>query len=89
MIHIYAYGPDLEKKLTRVLSMMSDGDMLLLVGDGVLNAESPLLEGRCVFALDADLAARGLGDRILGLEVIGMARMVDLIASDASDPITW
>ena len=89
MIHIYSDGTELERKLTRVLSMMSEGDALLLVGDGVLNAGSPLLEGRIVLALEADLAARGLDGRLQGARSISMAEMVDLIASDASDPISW
>lgn len=91
MINIYSDGCDSVSKLEYVVSLLSPDDLLILVGDGVLNAVNTkgLLNAECdIYVLENDLTARGLSGVKTG-KIITIRQMVDLIANDLKSPVSW
>ncbi len=91
MINIYSDGRDCENKLQFIVNMLAGDDILILVGDGIMNAVVPncLSDAACrIYVLENDLTARGFNKTKIG-EIITIEQMVDLIANDLKSPISW
>ena len=84
--------------LVRCLSMTSEGDAILLIEDGVYaamnNSRNEALwhddhAGFTRYALESDLAARGISDKMLpGIEVINWQQFVSL-ATTCDKVVSW
>jgi len=95
MLHLVNKSPYENGNLKTASSIMNDGDVLLLIEDGVYGAvkngkASAMLDGRAVSVLGPDMAARGISEDKLadGIDVIDYAGFVDLV--EASDKVqSW
>ena len=95
MLHLVNKSPYDGSSLNTATSIMKDGDVLLLIEDGVYGAvkagkAASMLEGCSVSVLGPDLAARGIGEDKLadGVNVIDYAGFVDLV--EANDKVqSW
>jgi tRNA 2-thiouridine synthesizing protein B len=95
MLHLVNKSPYENGNLDTASSIMNDGDVLLLIEDGVYGAvkagnASAMLDGCKVSVLGPDLAARGISeDRLAdGIDVIDYAGFVDLV--EANDKVqSW
>jgi tRNA 2-thiouridine synthesizing protein B len=93
MLHIVNKSP-LEKSTLDTVLRLARGGSLLLIEDAVYAAtRGNAAEGRLreaqsrmkVYALEPDLQARGMADRVLdGVETIGYDGFVDLVVSHAN-----
>jgi tRNA 2-thiouridine synthesizing protein B len=93
MLHIVNKSPLQTSTLSTCLNVAQSGDVLL-IEDAVVaatrgNAAEPLLRdamGRVkVYALQADMEARGLADRAIeGVTMVDYAGFVDLVAANNS-----
>jgi tRNA 2-thiouridine synthesizing protein B len=93
MLHIVNKSP-LEKSTLDTVLRLARGGSLLLIEDAVYAAtRGNAAEGRVreaqsrmkVYALEPDLQARGMADRVLdGVETIGYDGFVDLVVSHAN-----
>ena len=92
MLHTVNKSPFEKNSLDTCLRLSIPGSHILLIEDGVYGAltgtsvESRMitaLNARKIYALDADLKARGVDPSkiIDGIEVVGYDRFVDLAAS--------
>jgi len=92
-LHTIAKSPD-SRLLDSCQPLLSQGDAVLLLEDGVLYASrSDLLDGlsskRKVYALREDINARGLQDKLSSqVEVISTRRFVQLCC-DHKKVINW
>ena len=89
MLHLVNKSPYENGNLNTASSIMSDGDVLLLIEDAVYGAvkagkASAMLAGHTVSVLGPDLAARGISEDKLadGVDVIYYAGFVDLVESN-------
>ena len=89
MLHLVNKSPYENGNLNTASSIMSDGDVLLLIEDAVYGAvkagkASAMLAGHTVSVLGPDLAARGISEDKLadGVDVIDYAGFVDLVESN-------
>jgi len=90
MLHIVNKSPFERNSLESCLRLAKQGSAVLLIEDGVYGAtkgssiEANVLGAMAnlkVYALDADLQARGVADRVLdGVTVVGYGSFVDLVA---------
>jgi tRNA 2-thiouridine synthesizing protein B len=90
MLHIVNKSPFERNSLESCLRLAKQGSAVLLIEDGVYGAakgssvEANVLGAMAnlkVYALDADLQARGVADRVLdGVTVLGYGGFVDLVA---------
>lgn len=90
MLHIVNKSPFDRNSLESCLRMAKTGSAVLLIEDGVYGAtkgssvETKIqgaMAGVKVYALDADLQARGVADRVLeGVTVVDYGGFVDLVA---------
>jgi tRNA 2-thiouridine synthesizing protein B len=95
MLHLVNKSPYENGNLSTAAGMMTDGDQLLLIEDGVYAAMkngkgAALLDGLKVSVLGADLAARGISqDKLVdGATVVDYAGFVDLV--EATDKVqSW
>lgn len=57
---------------------------IVLLQNAVYYAEKDRLEGFCgtVYALDADMRLRGIGDTLKGLKTVGYDGLIDIMAND-------
>lgn len=62
-LHILSQGPAQKSALQSCLTAAEDGDALILIGEGVLNALSPLNHLSC-YALHEDIIKHGLSEQI-------------------------
>ena len=88
MLHTVNKSPFQNSSLENCLRMAQKGDVILLLEDGVYaasvgTAKSPLIEKavkQCkVYAIDADLKARGLGNLIKEVRIASYGDFVDLV----------
>ncbi|MGN7611796.1 sulfurtransferase complex subunit TusB [Magnetococcales bacterium HHB-1] len=88
MLHTVNKSPFQNSTLESCLRFLQEGDVVLLLEDGVFaatadTAKSALIENTLktnkVYALSADLKARGLSRIISGVEVTDYAGFVDLV----------
>lgn len=90
MLHIINKSPFEKTSLASCLRAATKGGALLLIEDGVYAAvknsavESSLrgaMAGMPVYALQPDIEARGLADRVMdGVKLVGYDGFVDLVA---------
>ncbi len=89
ILHIVSKSPFSHDALQRCLAVLTPGDMLLLIEDGVLAHASPTpllpADGNAVFTLSADAAARGIS---LPANAVDYAGFVDLVAR-ADKSVSW
>lgn len=95
ILHIVNQSPGAAPALRACLARLGEDDSLLLIEDGVYagaaRAESAAwLAGRKVYALEPDMAARGLepADRLAGLVAVDYAGFVQLAAAHAQ-VLSW
>jgi tRNA 2-thiouridine synthesizing protein B len=88
MLHTVNKSPFQNSSLENCLRVAQQGDVILLLEDGVYaasagTAKSSLIEQavkqHTVYAIDADLKARGLGNLIKEVRVAGYGDFVDLV----------
>lgn len=88
MLHTVNKSPFQNSALEDCLRLAREGDVILLLEDGVYaaaagTAKSSLIEQalqrHMVYAIDADLKARGLGKLIQGVRVASYGDFVDLV----------
>ncbi len=88
MLYTVNKSPLMFRNLESCLRIAPSGDPILLYEDGVYAAVAgakteplmtEILTQHTVFALEADLRARGLSRLVEGVEVIGYDRFVDLV----------
>lgn len=94
MLHIINKSPYERNALESCLRMASKGAAVLLIEDGVYaatkgsNTEAKVqgaMANLKVYALDADLQARGVADRVLdGVTVVDYGGFVDLVAEHSN-----
>jgi tRNA 2-thiouridine synthesizing protein B len=94
MLHIVNKSPFERNSLESCLRMATKGSAVLLIEDGVYGAtKGSSVEGTIqgamanlkVYALDADLQARGMADRVLdGITVVDYGGFVDLVAEQSN-----
>lgn len=89
MLHLVNKSPYGCNSLDTATGLMKDGDMLLLIEDGVYAAiksgkASKNLDGRNVTVLGPDLAARGIAEDKLvdGIDVVDYSGFVDLVENN-------
>jgi len=90
MLHIVNKSPTERNALDACLRLATKGSAVLLIEDGVYGAtKGNSVEGKVqgamanvkVYALGADLQARGMADRVLdGVTVVDYGGFVDLVA---------
>ena len=98
MLHIVNKSPYERNSLESCLRLANKGSAVLLIEDGVYGAvkggsAAEKVQGAManlkVYALDADLQARGMTDRVLeGVTVVDYGGFVDLVA-DHSNLQSW
>lgn len=90
MIHIVSESPNRSTKLSHVLRLLDQDDILVLVSDAVIAATLPMLraelEQKTILIMQSDVEKRGLSP-IIG-QLIQEGDLVDLIISHGN-PITW
>lgn len=90
MIHIVSESPNRSTKLSHVLRLLDQDDILVLVSDAVIAATLPMLraelEQKTILIMQSDVEKRGLSS-IIG-QLIQEGDLVDLIISHGN-PITW
>lgn len=88
MLHTVNKSPFQNNSLENCLRLLQQDDVILLLEDGVYaaaagTAKSSLIERvvkqHRVYAIEADLKARGLGRLIQGVQVAGYGDFVDLV----------
>lgn len=88
MLHTVNKSPFQNSALENCLRLVQKGDVILLLEDGVYAAvvgtvKSSLIEQavkqHAVYALEADLKARGLGNLIKGVRMASYGDFVDLV----------
>jgi tRNA 2-thiouridine synthesizing protein B len=94
MLHIVNKSPFEKTSLSSCLRAAGSGGALLLIEDGVYAVvknsavEKDLrgaMAGMPVYALQADVEARGLADRVIdGVKLVGYDGFVDLVAEHGS-----
>ena len=95
MLHLVNKSPYERNSLSTCVGYVKEGDVLLLIEDGVYAAvkggsAAAKLQGLDVSVLGPDLAARGIGEDKLvdGVEVVDYAAFVDLV--EAKDKVqSW
>ncbi|BBL70471.1 sulfurtransferase complex subunit TusB [Methylogaea oryzae] len=95
VLHIVNRSPMAAPALRQCLARLGEDDSLLLIEDGVYavaaqGEAAALLAGRRVYALEADLAARGLdqAERLAGVETVDYAGFVRMAAEHAQ-VLSW
>lgn len=90
MLHVVSQSPFAHTSLTSCLTLMQEGDHLLLIQDAVIATTAPYwilqLQNRNIYVLQDDLAARGLTNQV-GM-LIDMLEYVALVATHDS-PLCW
>ncbi|OSM05340.1 sulfurtransferase complex subunit TusB [Magnetofaba australis] len=93
MLHTVNKSPFQNGSLESCLRFSNEGDTILLLEDGVFAAKpntsksdmvSEALKSRKIYALSADLKARGVASVIDGVEITDYAGFVDLVAENAT-----
>ena len=94
MLHIVNKSPYERNSLESCLRLATKGSAVLLIEDGVYGATKggsveTKVQGAMadlkVYALDADLQARGIADRVLeGVTVVDYGGFVDLVAEHSN-----
>jgi tRNA 2-thiouridine synthesizing protein B len=94
MLHIVNKSPFERNSLESCLRLATKGSAVLLIEDGVYGATKgssveASVQGAManlkVYALDADLQARGVADRVLdGVTVVDYGGFVDLVAEQSN-----
>lgn len=88
MLHTVNKSPFQNSALESCLRFARQGDVILLLEDGVYaavagTAQSSLIEKAVkqnpVYAIEADLKARGLGNLIKDVRIVGYTDFVDLV----------
>ena len=88
MLHTVNKSPFQNSALENCLRLARDGDVILLLEDGVYAAaagtvKSPLIEQavkrHAVYVIEADLKARGLDNLIKEVRIAGYGDFVDLV----------
>lgn len=95
-LHILNKTPQYTDLLQRMLNASSVGDLIILIEDGVyhgLDAHFPRLEAHSkelkVFALENDIAARGLNDKMsISIDIVSYQQFVQLSAK-ADKTVSW
>jgi tRNA 2-thiouridine synthesizing protein B len=95
MLHLVNKSPYERNNLATCVGYVKDGDVVLLIEDGVYaavngGAAGSKLQGLDVSVLGPDLAARGISEDklVAGVKVVGYADFVDLV--DAKDKVqSW
>lgn len=95
VLHVVNRGSAAAPALRQCLERLGEGDSVLLIEDGVYAAmaqgeAAALLAGRRVYALEPDMAARGLGqaERLAGVETVNYEGFVELAAVHAQ-VLSW
>jgi tRNA 2-thiouridine synthesizing protein B len=98
LLHTVNKSPFDKNSLTTCLSLAKEGSAILLLEDGVYaatkgnkfaSAIEDAMKNHKVYALEADLAMRGVKDRVIdGIEVVDYAGFVDL-ATEYSQVQSW
>lgn len=90
MIHIVSESPNRSTKLSHVLRLLNQDDILVLASDAVIAATLPMLrselEQKMILVMQSDVEKRGLVPTIG--QVIQEGDLVDLIISHGN-PISW
>ncbi len=90
MIHIVSESPNRSTKLSHVLRLLNQDDILVLASDAVIAATLPMLrselEQKMILVMQSDVEKRGLVPTIG--QVIQEGDLVDLIISHGN-PVTW
>jgi tRNA 2-thiouridine synthesizing protein B len=87
MLHIVNKSPAQTSSLASCLRLAQPGSALLLIEDGVYAATqadtiAPALKTLKVYALQPDLAARGIAARVVdGVKTVDYAGFVELVAT--------
>jgi tRNA 2-thiouridine synthesizing protein B len=96
MLYIVNKSPMMTLNLDSCLDVAPQGDPILLYEDGVYGALksgrladkiSQALQGRAIYALDADLEARGIQHLVEGVQVIDYDGFVGLV--EEHDVVPW
>ena len=95
MLHVVNKSPYERNSLATCVGYVKDGDVVLLIEDGVYAAvnggsAASKLQGLDVSVLGPDLAARGISEDklVAGVKVVGYADFVDLV--EAKDKVqSW
>ncbi len=96
MLHIVNKSPYMKSSLESCIRVAQKNDPILLIEDAVLGAAAgggveSLVQGALknhpVYALGADISARGLSSLTPGVKVIDYADFVDLV--EQHKPMTW
>ena len=86
-LHLLSHSPFTDTRLVSCLHLLGTGDALLLSGDAVYALQSAtaqrqalelMPDGIALFALEEDVAARGLGDLPERLQQIDYSGFVEL-----------
>ena len=97
-LHLVSASQEASAALANCLHAASPGDSVLLIGNGVFNANPPIFRAAmsaeavtniCWYALAHDTAARGIGNHVdTAVTLVDDAAFVDLVA--AHQPIvSW
>lgn len=90
MIHIVSESPNRSTKLSHVLRLLNQDDILVLASDAVIAATLPMLrselEQKMILVMQSDVEKRGLVPTIG--QVIQEGDLVDLIISHGN-PVAW
>lgn len=98
LLHTVNKSPFDKNSLQTCLSLAKDGSAILLIEDGVYavakgnkfaTAIKDAMKNHKVYALEADVAMRGLKDNVIdGVEIVDYAGFVDL-AAEHSQVQSW
>jgi len=98
MLHIVNKSPFERLSLDACLRSAQNNDAIVFIEDGIIAATqgtalSEKVKGMLslfkVYALKADVDARGLSDRVIeGIEVINYGQFVELVVENGT-PISW
>lgn len=90
ILHLIQKSPFQNSALTDCLNIIDANDSILLMQDGVYGLQHPLLQSTAIpiFALDADLLARGLTDSNINFKAINYAEFVN-ICSQHKQTLSW
>jgi tRNA 2-thiouridine synthesizing protein B len=96
MLYVVNKSPLMTHNLESCLSVAPPGDPILLIEDGVYGAVdrgrvagriADALQQHAIYALDADLEARGIQRTAAGVQVIGYDGFVGLV--EEHDVVPW
>ncbi|WP_299178674.1 sulfurtransferase complex subunit TusB [uncultured Neptuniibacter sp.] len=95
-LHILNKSPSADALIKRMLCAIEDGDAIIMIEDGVLGALdahqglfSSIPDNVALFALEADLEARGITSRISEQVSIADDKQFVVLCSDMDKTVSW